>query len=386
MGREMLQPQGRQAAPTSIPEVEFALVLSRMIDSIKNDPEHLRATIYDLARHKLKEQFGAEPDMERLADALELAIQGVEAFSTNKEQGVLRGPEPVRRLAAPQRTELVSDARPAPYWSGEPDVIEARVFNSGSDFAARANRARWHSAPLRFVVVLGIVLSIVFVARQQGVSIGALQKKANRLMALFGGPPNQALAELPKTAAAISVPPSKKSPLIPTAYGIYAISKDKLYELELLPGRAPDPRVAISAAILTPSRTTLPDGHIKFVIFRRDSATNAADRAEVRVVAKITREMTFDRAGKAVISKADDSWVIRNISIPYRTAPKRDDPDMYEVQSENPETALGPGRYALVLKGQAYDFSVAGSITDPKQCLERLAATNGQFYSECRKP
>jgi len=50
-----------------------------------------------------------------------------------------------------------------------------------------------------------------------------------------------------------------------------------------------------------------------------------------------------------------------------------------------PHTPLPPGRYVLVLKGQAYDFSVAGLVTDPRQCLERLAATNGQFYSECRK-
>jgi len=163
---------------------------------------------------------------------------------------------------------------------------------------------------------------------------------------------------------------------------MYAISAEKLYELELLPGRAPDPRVAISAAILTSSRTTLPDGHLKFVVFRRDSSTSAADRADVRVVAKIARETSFE-GGKPVAAKADDSWVIRNISIPYRVAPKKDEPDMYEVLSENPEAVLAPGRYVLVLKGQAYDFTVAGAITDPKQCLERLAASNGQFYSEC---
>jgi hypothetical protein len=38
-----------------------------------------------------------------------------------------------------------------------------------------------------------------------------------------------------------------------------------------------------------------------------------------------------------------------------------------------------------VLKGFAYDFTVAGSVTDPRQCLERLVATNGRFYSECKK-
>jgi hypothetical protein len=153
----------------------------------------------------------------------------------------------------------------------------------------------------------------------------------------------------------------------------------------VLPGRAPDPRVAISSIITTPGRTTLPDGHVDFVIYRRDSASNAADRAEVRIIARIAREASFDKNGKQVVTDVDDNWVMRNISIPQRTAPKKDNPEMYEVRSENPGVPLAPGRYALVLKGLAYDFSVAGSVTDPRQCLERLVATNGRFYSECKK-
>src|ERR1700730_17531055 len=97
----MQVPRSRNVAPTSIPEVEFALVINRMIESIKSDPEHLRATIYELARHKLKEQFGAEPDIDRLSDALEVAIRGVEAFSINKEHTALPGPGQVARLPAP---------------------------------------------------------------------------------------------------------------------------------------------------------------------------------------------------------------------------------------------------------------------------------------------
>jgi hypothetical protein len=97
------------------------------------------------------------------------------------------------------------------------------------------------------------------------------------------------------------------------------------------------------------------------------------------------QEMNFDKSGKPVMSKVDDTWVMRNISTPLRAAPKRDNPDMYEVLSEDVETALASGRYALVLKGQACDFNVAGSIPDPKQCLERMAATNGRFYLECQK-
>jgi hypothetical protein len=359
-GREIAVPKSRKIEPTSTPEVEFALVINRMIESIKTDPEHLRATVYELARHKLREQLGAEPDIERLSDALEAAIRGVEAFTINKGQEALPEPGQLPRLAGP-----------------------TSPVNSETTIAHRS-KARWLSAPLRLLVVLAIALPIVFAAKQEGVSIDGLQRKVTRLMAVLRGQSlKQTVPELPQATAVVSVAPPAKSPLTPTAYGVYAISADKLYELELLPGRAPDPRVAISAAILTPSRTTLPDGHLKFIVFRRDSATNAVEHAEVRVVAKIVREMGFDQGGKPVASKPDDSWVIRNISIPYRTAPKKDEPDMYEVQSENPETALAPGRYALVLKGQAYDFTVAGTITDPKQCLERLAATNGQFFSEC---
>jgi hypothetical protein len=227
------------------------------------------------------------------------------------------------------------------------------------------------------------VFTIVLVATQRE----RVRNQIARVEALFRPvtPKSVEVAAPPVAPATNMSPLAEPATRIPTTYGIYAISGDKLYELELLPGRAPDIRVAVSAAIQTASRTTLPDGHLKFVVYRRDSATNAADHAEVRIVAKIERETGFDPAGKPLVKKTEDTWVIRNISIPFRTAPKKDNPDMYEVQSEDPEAALTPGRYALVLKGQAYDFSVAGSVTDPRQCLERFSATNGQFYSECRK-
>ena len=38
-------------------EVEFALVIARMIDSLKNNPEDMRQAIYELARYKLQEQL-----------------------------------------------------------------------------------------------------------------------------------------------------------------------------------------------------------------------------------------------------------------------------------------------------------------------------------------
>jgi hypothetical protein len=189
----------------------------------------------------------------------------------------------------------------------------------------------------------------------------------------------------PPVQAAPPPPPPPDNPLIPKAYGVYAVSGGKLFPLDLLPGRAPDPRVAISAAIPTPSKVVLPDPHVKFIIFRRDSTMNALDHAEVRIIAKVAQAMTFDPNGKPVISKGAESWVIRNISLSYQTAPVQGHSDMYEVMDDDGDKGLTPGRYGLVLKNQVYDFTVAGEITDSKHCLESIAAVNGSFYSECRK-
>ena len=233
-----------------------------------------------------------------------------------------------------------------------------------------------------------MALGVLFAVKQRVIEIDILRSSISQSVgtpSASRATPSQIVSFRERTAAFDSFE-SPPSPLTPTTYGVFAVSGDRLYELDQLPGRAPDIRLPISAAILTPSRTSLPDGHIKFIVYRRDSATSAADRAEIRLVAKIAQETIFDKSGKPVISKIDDTWVIRNISVALRTAPKRDHPDMYEVQSEDPNNALTPGRYALVLSGQAYDFSVAGTVSDPKQCLERLEGLNGRFYSECQNP
>ena len=38
-------------------EVQFALVIARMIDLVRTNPADMRQAIYDLARYKLQEQF-----------------------------------------------------------------------------------------------------------------------------------------------------------------------------------------------------------------------------------------------------------------------------------------------------------------------------------------
>jgi hypothetical protein len=380
MAPEIVRAEGGDAAPDTSREVEFALMLSRVIDSVEKNPEFLRATVYELARYKLKEEFASESfgDLPKLSKSLEIAIAGVEAFNS-KEEGAgaaLLGANPAQGKAL--ISAHPSNQRVASALESVSPVFEAHVFGSGGAPAwKRPSRLtlRWFATAFATALVVISTVASLAVLRNKGYI--AVNQPAPMLPKANTAPESAAKAVDPRPVA--------PSPTVPTAFGIYAVSDGKLYELDVLPGRAPDPRVAISSIITTPSRTTLPDGHVTFVIYRRDSASNAADRAEVRLVARIEREVSFDKTGKQVATDVDDNWVMRNISISQRTAPKKDNAEMYEVRSENPDVPLAPGRYALVLKGLAYDFSVAGRVTDPRQCLERLVATNGRFYSECKK-
>jgi hypothetical protein len=173
---------------------------------------------------------------------------------------------------------------------------------------------------------------------------------------------------------------------LPKVYGVYAISGGQLVQLEPLAITVPDRRVFMSTPIKKASGTLLSDGRVTFIAFRRDISAIAPERVAVRVIAKIARAMTFSPGASVNTAQVDEEWTIRNASYELRVAPVSENPDMLMFQSEDPEFVFPSGRYALVLKSQAFDFTVAGPITEPTQCLERTEAANGTFYSECRKP
>ena len=372
-----LIPSERDKPETASLEVEFALVISRMIDSLKSNPEDMRQAIYELARYKLEEQL---PDVtaeekERTQHALETAIRGVEAFT--EQNGDIPSSAPHLQLSGP-RTALTVDDR-------YPELVSqvGASLHLHADVERNAGGSKHTHTPwsyLRRVAAMIAILIAILVAFQQRERLLSWARTAPKLE-------QKATIEdriSPLQASNHPTPlPAKPAPLRPTDYGVYAVSNDALIGLSPLPGRPPDIRVAVSAAITTPSHTILPNGHPKFIVFRRDLASSIADRAEVRIIAKIAREFSA-----SVINKkpADDAWVMRNISFPFRLSPVNDNPEMFELHSEDPALELTPGRYALVLKTQAYDFGVEGEPVDPKQCIERIVTTNGTFYSDCKKP
>jgi hypothetical protein len=368
-----------QPEPPSL-EVEFALVISRMIDSVKDSPEDIRQLIYDLARYKLREQLphANAKEKQRTQQALEIAIRGVEVFSekrvyTRALQSQFNSPGSTSTDRRPS-PDLIPQVGPGSHLN-----VDAHPNVGGSP---QTHSPRPHLRRAVGMVAMVAILVAILVTVQQRERLLFLTHGLSTLEWKTASEERSAISEVSNHSEP-TPPPAKPATLRPRDYGVYAISNDALVDLSLLPGRPPDARIAVSAALTTPSRTILPNGHPKFIVFRRDLASGIADRAEVRIIAKVAREFSANVVGE---KSGDDMWVIRNFSFPFRSSPVNDNPEMYELHSEDPALELTPGRYALVLKNQAYDFSVEGEAVDPRQCIERIVASEGTFYSDCKKP
>ncbi|TPQ27246.1 hypothetical protein C2U70_30870 [Bradyrhizobium guangdongense] len=363
------------AAPPASTEVQFALVIARMLETVQNHPEHMRQVVYDLARYKLREQFSHADvrDIGRSKRALEVAIQGVEEFARQQVS--------IPPLSPPQvpATSLPASRQPTLHEVHRPQRPQTEVDDRR---ATKPRHSIWSVTKRAALLLILVGIAVLAVQqRERLVSLVRQLSQQTQQSATVAPPPTPA-APTP----AEPTTPAKPKTLRPKDYGVYAAVDDtSLTALQSLPGRPPDGRVAISAAFKVPNQASLTNGHPKFIVFRRELSNNFTERAEVRVVAKIVREFSADASGKKP-ADGEDVWVIRNFSYPFRASPMPDEQEMYELHSEDPALELPPGNYALILKAQSYYFSVSGEITDPRQCIERVIAVNGTFYADCKKP
>jgi hypothetical protein len=375
-------------------EVEYALILSRLINTVKEDPAQLRLTIYDFARARLKldTSWADESEQKRLMAALETAIQGVEEFTVRRDDKERLQPPPPAQIAPanppPPATSMVAVHQVSP-----PKVTPTKITTISSEAYWRSEQPPIFEMQKRVLLstLTRFCLGILLFGAVAGLAVYKQPSSPSRT----GGSPAALAVAKPITSPSIQDPAlqwtaaasSNSLPFpLPSDYGVYAVSNSGLSELYLLPEQVPDKRVAMSTPVSQSSRTTLPDGKAKFVVFRRDLAGNAPERIDVRVVARVVRALSFDAKGKATFSPVSDAWNIRNISHEFRVRPIPGNPEMLLVQAANPDFSLPPGRYVLALRNQGYDFTVAGTVTDPAQCLERTDAANGEFYSDCQKP
>ena len=373
-----------QATAPYAQEIEYALTLQRMINAVNQDPVQMRMAIYGLARARMNADTerleGAE--RQRLLNSLETAIQGVENFSQRRDDVERLSPPSAESKIGQQRHASTAVTRVEPIDSKPRDILVPNEAYPTSEIQVVEVRSA-----SRLPLILS-TFAVLLTAAMLG--LGYYHERLSRLSDQVGlsFKPGEVRDVAPPTASEAPASAAPKDPGFPkpSNYGVYALNGDTLSELSIVLERAPDKRIAMSTPINEPSCTNVADGKVRFILFRRDLVGNAPERIDVRVVARVVRALKFDSKGKPNFTPVSDSWNIRNISYELRVRPIPDNPEMLLVQSDKPDFELSPGRYVLVLKEQAYDFTVAGEITDAAQCLERTDAMNGSFYSECHKP
>ena len=423
---------GNEIAPVGAVALEYQSALLEMIEAASNDPRQIRSLVYELARTNLVRETWESDSVLTLRDvrerllALEKAIARVEVGLSGSERTANSIPrldtEPLdgelaqeealgdeSRDATPRRiarnpkkpvsgpvAHLASDwprtagSRQAPVWPRDRLMMRSDAAGLGGLSSLPAERPtveivypeRDTTDPSRlrrgvwlwfivwpFIQLIGPAIFCValYVAIAGRLDVQSAQRR-------------QSVVAEPQQSA----PDARASGLpLPSTYGVYAISNGQLSELQPLPIRAPDPRVQLSAEINKPSATVLADGKIAFVLFERGLLNSAPERIAVRVVARVASAVTFS-AGKAAASKPDSLWRIRSNSFDLPVSPLNENREMVVVRSENPDFTFPAGRYALVIGGLAYDFTVEGRITDPAQCLESFEAVNGPVFTPCR--
>jgi hypothetical protein len=214
--------------------------------------------------------------------------------------------------------------------------------------------------------VLGVVL---YIGISGWVYIGQYSPAWNRVPATIGRTiaptvdirAGAAFQELNKQAVS----------LLPGPYRVYAGNNGKFSELEQLPIKIEDPNGVVSANI-SPSRVTL-DGHnLSFVVFGREGRISAPQTATVRGIIRMPGSAN---AG---------TWQFQPTTYSLKMPAAEGSQDMIAIRPDA-EFAFPPGRYALVLDGLPYDFTVAGSNASAGPCMvEVLRTLSGSVYAKCK--
>ena len=211
-------------------EVEFAVVLSRVIESIEDDPAPLvRDAVYELARIKLRrEAWQKNPainlsEVRRLMLALESAIEGVETvYSKQDELRVLQSLDRLIESSKIGRSEVMIEPReplliinqgPTTADADHPPVFSARA----KDTSLKVERLlHWRgAAPLlrgAMVAIIALALCAVFsqfgsLGRQAPLSLSSQPESAPTIRAATARTDNAPVAHFqPRRVVAAGSP------------------------------------------------------------------------------------------------------------------------------------------------------------------------------------
>jgi len=378
--------------PTKVGPIDYYSILLETIHKTENNSAQLRALVYERARFHMKREFlfgysslGLAEIVQHVND-FELAIARIES--------TVEGPKSSRAYRNQVARREINQAP-----SGNADHITGSMQSSVlfEDHSSnqlvenhKLDRRPSEALPyMRVALFLSISALVAIAFLGAAVIVGVLWRPTvQSQVEVADKSPSTVEKVVSRGNASQDNPgPSDNLPAVtfplPTSFGIYALSDNKLFKLETLPIKVPDPRVALSAEIRKSSVTNISDNKPAFIIFRRDLLNNAPETIALRVVARVMHETTFV-GGKPSTLTVEGVWRVRNASFRYKVSPVPGQPEMVIAKSEDNQS-LAAGRYALVVNGFGYDFTIEGPIESTAHCLDSFEALNGTVFSECRK-
>src|SRR5262249_20400038 len=228
-------------------EIDFAIVLSRVIGSIENDPTQLRNAVYELARIKLRTELSQREapinvsDKGDLALALESAIDRVETvYSKHDHLRVLQSLDRLTNSSEVDASEITIEGRksapmirpPSPHTTHLPS------FSSGVVGDWRKAKPSLHcmgAVPLARAAVVAIlaVLLCAVLYRQFGF-FGRQAPQPFASVHKIERPEAKSVIQASADDLQLSMTTPTSGFPLPTVYGIYAVSGGQLFKLEPL--------------------------------------------------------------------------------------------------------------------------------------------------------
>jgi hypothetical protein len=312
----------------------YATVTSLIASSAANNPE-ARRRVYELARYELRrrlasraKEFGQFDEAKHLR-AFEIAIERIEAdLSKYPVEGECCGANLVT-AAVDSSVEIIPPAGHGPL------PPQSRSAFSPERASPRAS-SFWAVLPFVGAAILG---AAIYVTVERGV------REQSKLQS------DQNIPDKRTSPQSVALP-------LPVAYGVYAVAEGQLIELEPLSIKVTGHGIAPIGVISTASKAKLPNGRIQFVIFKRELVNNAPEKVIVQTVAPVEPAEPLSKGESA--GNQNGSWAIGNISYQMQVAPLGGSPGMIIIRPADSKFSFPIGRYVLILKRLAYDFSVAG--------------------------
>jgi hypothetical protein len=380
--------------PAPVGPLDYDTMLLAAINTTKYNSAQLRALVYERARFNLKRDIlyanssMGLADLVRQINEFELAVARVEANAVDDQPS-----QPASEQAELLETNHATSSNAVQILPPRP-ITPQNLKLSPTQWTDNFRHAHWPEEFLRYVHSTNLFIGFSLLGMA---FIGAFIIAVTLWQSPKVSPKIEAANKLPQTGeTAVKqsspsedhpalVESSPKAPIIlPTSFGIYVLSDNKLTELEALPINIPDLRIALSAEIKKPSTVTISDGKPAFIIFRRDLLNNAPQKVLLRVIARVARETKIVN-GKAAITKIEGAWRIRDISRELKISPIAGQREMVIARLDD-DVFLAAGRFALVLNRVGYDFTINGPVQAPEFCLEGFEAANGSVFSQCRTP